>query len=216
MQSGVPNYFEKKRRFTYKRIAVYDASTTNLQSYAPEIVAFISKGLNYGSVFVHCQRGVSRSSTAVVFYLMNAAGMGFSDALQLCKSRRDCINPIPAFIAQLKEYELECREKGLIQCDKHEVKKKAATGTINSDKKRKAIGPCRGPAPRPRVLGPSLPPASNANDPDEDASKKEGYKEGSKAKKQRREEICIGPSIPTNSGSPSIGSSLPPQEKVAK
>jgi len=70
IQAGVPNYFEAS--FTYQRIAVYDASTstTELLAAADSIVAFIAKALHHGSCLVHCQRGVSRSTTAVLFYLM--------------------------------------------------------------------------------------------------------------------------------------------------
>jgi len=70
--AGVPNFFENnnKSNIKYKRIAVYDASTSDLLSRADEMVEFISNGLHHGSVLVHCQRGVSRSSTAVCMFLM--------------------------------------------------------------------------------------------------------------------------------------------------
>ena len=71
--AGVPNYFENNKSgmaIKYKRIPLYDASTSDLLSRAEEIVKFISSGLHHGSVLVHCQRGVSRSVTAVMFYLI--------------------------------------------------------------------------------------------------------------------------------------------------
>mmetsp|Transcript_1739 Transcript_1739/g.2415 ORF Transcript_1739/g.2415 Transcript_1739/m.2415 type:complete len:128 (+) Transcript_1739:57-440(+) len=71
--AGVPNYFEHNKgsnSIKYKRISVYDASTSDLLSYADEVVNFISSGLHHGSVLVHCQRGASRSATAVIFYLI--------------------------------------------------------------------------------------------------------------------------------------------------
>lgn len=191
MKAGVPNYFENKGKFVYKRISVYDASTTDLLSDAPEIVAFISKGLNYGSVLVHCQRGVSRSSTAVMFYLMNAAGMSFDNAFKTCQRRRDCVNPIPAFVAQLKEYETECKRKGLIQSNGGEVK-----SNQTADKKRKVAGPSRGPAPRPMV-GPSVPP-------------QEDEKDDEKIKSSSNPDI--GPSLPSQKKA-KIGPSLPSQQK---
>jgi len=54
------------------RVPVYDASTsvTDLLEAADAIVSFIAKALHHGSCLVHCQRGVSRSTTAVLFYLM--------------------------------------------------------------------------------------------------------------------------------------------------
>ena len=69
--SGVPNYFENtSSTIKYKRISVYDASTSDLLPYSDEIVQFISNGLHHGSVLVHCQRGVSRSATSVIMFLM--------------------------------------------------------------------------------------------------------------------------------------------------
>ena len=70
--AGIPNYFENAvgSKIKYKRIPVYDASTSDLLSYADEMVEFISQGLHHGGVLVHCQRGVSRSATAVVMFLM--------------------------------------------------------------------------------------------------------------------------------------------------
>ena len=72
MVAGVPNYFENSSgsKIKYKRISVYDASTSDLLSYADEIVQFISNGLHHGSVLVHCQRGASRSATSVIMFLM--------------------------------------------------------------------------------------------------------------------------------------------------
>lgn len=87
IKAGVPNYFEnasggggknrggcssssRGNQIQYKRISVYDASTTDMLPYADEIVNFISNGLHHGSVLVHCQRGVSRSATAVMMFLI--------------------------------------------------------------------------------------------------------------------------------------------------
>lgn len=91
IQAGVPNYFEKpgsichrtndapsfssaaaETCFTYRRIAVYDSSTSvpALLDAAEEICSFIATALCHGSVLVHCQRGVSRSVAALAFYLI--------------------------------------------------------------------------------------------------------------------------------------------------
>jgi protein-tyrosine phosphatase len=72
IQAGVPNYFERDNVFRYKRIPVYDASTsvTALKDATDELCQFISTALCHGSILVHCQRGVSRSVTAVLLYLV--------------------------------------------------------------------------------------------------------------------------------------------------
>jgi protein-tyrosine phosphatase len=71
IQAGVPNYFERES-FVYKRIPVYDSSSSvsAMLDAANEICTFIATGLCHGSVLVHCQRGVSRSVTAVLLFLL--------------------------------------------------------------------------------------------------------------------------------------------------
>jgi len=59
VSSGVPNYFEREKIFHYKRVPVYDASTSGyeLLSSADAIADFIARGLHHGSVLVHCNKG---------------------------------------------------------------------------------------------------------------------------------------------------------------
>ena len=72
IQAGVPNYFAHTQTFTYKRIPIYDASTsvTDLWEQADSICSFIAMALCHGSILIHCQRGVSRSPTALLLYLI--------------------------------------------------------------------------------------------------------------------------------------------------
>jgi len=179
--SGVPNYFESTRpSFTYKRIPVYDASTSDLLSRADEIVSFISTALYHGSVLVHCQRGVSRSVTCVAFYLMRKVGMPLDAALALCRRRRPGADPIPAFLAQLRKYEERCRELGVIKEPASTTfgggfVRGPLTGPVRGSgsvigpamgpvrEKSTPIGPVMGPSAGPsrkRPIGPSLPPLS--------------------------------------------------------
>lgn len=165
-QAGVPNYFEKKK-FTYRRIPVYDSGTTDLLEYAPSVISFISNGLHYGSVLVHCQRGVSRSTTCVLFYLMNRVGMDFESAMELVKSRRECAEPIPAFITQLKSYEEQCIKSGLITKSREATScnKELSSEIVNKSKKRKSVSiesqdkKVQGPK---RPIGPSFPSSKSA------------------------------------------------------
>ena len=177
-QAGVSNYFEKNKNFTYRRIAVYDNATSDLIQYAPSVVSFISNALHYGSVLVHCQRGVSRSTTCVMFYLMNKRGMSFDNALKLVKRRRPCAGPIPAFLEQLRQYEEECKGLDLIKDggneNENETKSSESKGSISCavpmktkgcdekghTKKRKAETQGKRVQGPKRPIGPSLPPSS--------------------------------------------------------
>lgn len=57
-----------------------------------------------GRVLVHCNAGVSRSSTLCIAYLMRMEGMTFERAFQLVKSKRECIRPNDGFLKQLKMF----------------------------------------------------------------------------------------------------------------
>lgn len=117
---------------------------------------------------MHCQKGVSRSATAMLFYLMRVQGKTLSNALTLCQSRRSVVDPT-VFMEQLKEYEQQCKDNGYIQNDDNSDDVDAKESTKSStEKKRKAskdvesrkkiaIGPSRPPS---TCIGPSRPPAA--------------------------------------------------------
>eukprot|EP00804_Cyclotella_cryptica_P030829 CCRYP_015066-RA/>CCRYP_015066-RA protein AED:0.22 eAED:0.64 QI:0/0/0/1/0.5/0.33/3/0/304 len=160
----------------YKRIPVYDASTSDMLSYAEEIVNFISNGLHHGSVLVHCQRGVSRSATAVIMFLIRKANMTYEQSLQLCQKRRRVVDPIPAFCEQLKEYEKDCREWGYLTAVNQEenaknglvkgagfenVASQASSNTFTGEKRKlDASGgaSCRNDHKRGTLVGAAPPP----------------------------------------------------------
>jgi hypothetical protein len=57
---------------------------------------------NGRTVLVHCTAGVSRSVTAVVWYLMRYHGYSWTDALALVRDRRTQANPNPRFEIPLR------------------------------------------------------------------------------------------------------------------
>lgn len=56
-----------------------------------------------GRVLVHCNAGVSRSTSVVIGYLMLVNGMSFSDAYCLVKLKRSCCRPNDGFLKQLQQ-----------------------------------------------------------------------------------------------------------------
>jgi len=100
--------------------------------------------------------------------------MTLDDALALCRANRPSVEPIPAFITQLKTYEEKCRRLGFIVPNKTKNKtktegneqmpknKKMKEMEVNEQpqKKRKIIGPTK----KPIHYGPSPPCETTLND----------------------------------------------------
>ncbi|KAL1137992.1 hypothetical protein AAG570_009687 [Ranatra chinensis] len=60
-----------------------------------------------GHVFVHCNAGISRSSTIVVAYLMRELGLNFITAITILKKVRPVAKPNEGFVSQLLAFERE-------------------------------------------------------------------------------------------------------------
>lgn len=90
-----------------KHIRIDDVSGANLGQYFKEIVLFISEGrhIHGHNVYIHCQAGISRSTTSLCAYLMAHLGLSFHECLQYCTLRRRAVCPNEGFRAQLREYE---------------------------------------------------------------------------------------------------------------
>jgi protein-tyrosine phosphatase len=56
---------------------------------------------------IHCNAGISRSSTIVLAYLLGIHRMKYEDAYTLLKTARSNIRPNDGFVQQLKEYAAE-------------------------------------------------------------------------------------------------------------
>lgn len=174
IEAGVPNYFEKSntqqqhQRLVYHRIPIYDSPTSLPElkaKHESEIIQFITKGLCHGNVFVHCSRGVSRSTTSVVLYLMAKRQFRYESALTMIRRRRPEAQPIPAFDEWLQER--DCYYRALHKTDHEknndgdgdgddgssEIETTTITSTtIHPNKKRKKN------VPSGAVIGPALPP----------------------------------------------------------
>lgn len=67
---------------------------------------FINSAIEGGkNVLVHCQAGVSRSASLVIYYIMKKYFVGYEEANQTVKSKRSIINPNESFKSQLLEYQ---------------------------------------------------------------------------------------------------------------
>lgn len=93
--------------FQTLKIAIADATNAPIETYFVEAVDFIDGALQSpkNRVFVHCEMGVSRSSTMVMAYLVKGRGFTLYDAYKLCKEERPRIRPNEGFFDRLLHFE---------------------------------------------------------------------------------------------------------------
>ncbi|XP_061163876.1 dual specificity protein phosphatase 19-like [Saccostrea echinata] len=101
--------------FTYKNIDLLDIPETNIAQHFESAFQFIDSGKNSGGcVLVHCNAGISRSATIVIAYLMKTQCWSLDRAYQYVKDKRSKIRPNAGFQAQLKTFEQQLGDQGLI------------------------------------------------------------------------------------------------------
>ena len=101
-----------QRRFQGSlHIPIQDEDDADLTPHLKDIVTFIQKArVDGGTCYVHCAAGVSRSSAAVLAYLMAHLQLSYKEAYQFLGRQRDCIRPNPGFEKQLRAFEKEGRD----------------------------------------------------------------------------------------------------------
>ncbi|KAM9803629.1 dual specificity protein phosphatase 19-like [Neosynchiropus ocellatus] len=100
---GVTNLFPDQ--FVYKSLEILDLPETDITAHLEECSLFIDEAREQGGVvLVHCNAGVSRSSSIVIGYLMLREGLCFDDAFAQVKLARPATRPNPGFHQQLRSY----------------------------------------------------------------------------------------------------------------
>ncbi len=105
---NIPFYHENSNRIKieYSRVSVNDSCDQDIKKYFDETNKFIEKVKKQnGKVLVHCQAGISRSSTIVIAYLMNMNNITLMEAYNTVKKIRTIVEPNFLFYSQLYEYE---------------------------------------------------------------------------------------------------------------
>ena len=90
------------------RVSVDDEPTADISSQLIRAVDFVQKAIEHGGiVYVHCEMGVSRSSTVVIAYRMVALHETLREAYDRTKECRAVISPNKGFFAVLVELEMK-------------------------------------------------------------------------------------------------------------
>ena len=100
----------------YVRVSIYDNENADLLPYLEGSTAFIRRHIEAGgAVLVHCQRGVSRSASVVIAFLIaHGAGgtMSRDEAYAQVKRRRRVVDPNIGFWGQLLAFEQRGESSG--------------------------------------------------------------------------------------------------------
>ncbi|KAI9979802.1 hypothetical protein PInf_002920 [Phytophthora infestans] len=184
--AGVPNFFEKDKIFTYRRCPIFDNKAEDISGVLEGCIAFMDQAKFYGRILVHCNKGVSRSSSMVVAYLMKLRSMSFEQALAFVLERRSIANPNESFRRQLQEY-----ERRLQRSAPKDKSARVARGPAGPQLPPGAANKGNGDnEKRAASIGPQLPPHLKRNIKASD-SKEQNSEDGDKEKE------VIGPSLPT-------------------
>ena len=151
--AGCANFFEQEALMHYHRVPIFDTQAEDATGYLAGAAKFIESRLHYGGVLVHCNRGISRSATFVVAYLMRAHGLGVDDALALVRTTRPAAKPNDAFMAQLRAHqatleadrEAAAKRKGAAPAPAPE----ARAPDVDAKQEARTLGPARGPPAAP-------------------------------------------------------------------
>ncbi|NGX58846.1 MAG: hypothetical protein K940chlam3_01754 [Chlamydiae bacterium] len=91
----IPCHFEED--FTYKKIPVSNRELEIVKRFE-EAIQFIEEGER---VFVHCRRGVNRSASMVIAYLIRSRSFSYQEAHDFVQARKANIHPHRVFQEKL-------------------------------------------------------------------------------------------------------------------
>lgn len=93
----------KYSNVTYKFVECLDLPEYDLQCCLRECIPFIEYAVNQScNILIHCNAGVSRSSSVVIAYLMLLKNYDYIESYNIVKSKRSCIKPNSGFEKQLR------------------------------------------------------------------------------------------------------------------
>lgn len=98
------SHYNKEIR--YKHLKLNDLPTFNILPFLDRAVEFLQEAKDSGgSVLVHCQMGISRSTSCVMAYLIKKMNYDTLGALEFIRKKRKIVCPNYGFLEQLLTYE---------------------------------------------------------------------------------------------------------------
>jgi protein-tyrosine phosphatase len=92
-------------------INMVDMPKYNILNDLQKGINFIKRNIKKTNVFVHCQKGISRSGSMVVAFLIDVLKFPLKKALKFVKRKRGIVDPNKGFMVQLQLFERKMRNK---------------------------------------------------------------------------------------------------------
>ncbi|RLN93356.1 hypothetical protein BBJ28_00015536, partial [Nothophytophthora sp. Chile5] len=137
--------------FRYLNIRLRDHSSQDIARHFYSMFDFIERARQDGGrIFLHCVKGISRSPTMAIAYLMWYKRIGMYKALDFVRQARPIVDPNAGFIFQLTEWE-QLHQDGKINVSRTIVfRVEVAHDSIDNDNNRKDTRSTK----EPLVVGP--------------------------------------------------------------
>ncbi|XP_004531137.1 dual specificity protein phosphatase MPK-4 [Ceratitis capitata] len=101
----LPQHITEASFLTTKYVQISDMKKEDILHHLDSCTEFIESALaQEGNVLVHCYYGVSRSSAAVIAFIMKSRHLDYQAAFEMVRKRRRFVQPNIGFVYQLKLY----------------------------------------------------------------------------------------------------------------
>ena len=95
-------YYDYKDIISFE-LNLHDMPSERIINIFENAYDFVKRHLNH-NVLVHCYKGISRSTSFVIFYLMKENGWDYETCIDFIRQKRPIADPNYGFERQLKEY----------------------------------------------------------------------------------------------------------------
>ena len=103
MQCPLP--VDKNADIKYHFVRIDDFQSEDISQFFEDFIKVISNGLQKGRVLVHCQAGMSRSTTAIISYMVATFNLPYMECLRSIRKNHSFAFPNAGFEEQLQEFE---------------------------------------------------------------------------------------------------------------
>lgn len=101
--TATENLFPKD--FCYYTLRLNDHNSQDITRHFYNVFDFIESAKKQnGKVFIHCMKGISRSPSMAIAYIIWKHGLTFDESFQRLKQIRGIVNPNPGFVFQMSEW----------------------------------------------------------------------------------------------------------------